>query len=78
MNPALLPIVTMRNMSNAELIERVHMFDRLSILEGELLKRLEVMEKEEERKRDREQRFARTANPEVRKIVDWAKERVEA
>jgi hypothetical protein len=63
-------------MSNLDLIKSARQFDRLSILETELLKRLDVFEQEEIRKAERTLKFmARTKDEEVRKIVDWAKAR---
>jgi hypothetical protein len=58
-------------MSNADLITTARKFDRLSILEGELLKRLEAYVNEEERKEARTRRFL---NPDVKGIVEWAKQ----
>lgn len=77
MNPALISISSMRTMSNLDLIKSARQFDRLSILETELLKRLDVLEQEEIRKRERTLKFmARTKeDQEVRTIVDWAKAR---
>ena len=70
MNAALVPLARIRIMSNADLITTARKFDRLSILEGELLKRLEAYVKEEQRKEVRTRRFM---NPDVKGIVDWAK-----
>jgi hypothetical protein len=66
-------------MSAAELVAASRKFDHLSILETELIKRLDVFVQEEARKQARTERFFARANeqvaPEVRKIVDWAKAR---
>lgn len=82
MNAALVPLARIRIMSNVDLIMQVKQFDSLTILETELLKRLEACVLEDLAKQARTARFFARADsqvaPEVRKIVDWAKERVQA
>jgi hypothetical protein len=79
MNAALVPLARIRIMPNADLITTARKFDRLSILEGELLKRLEAYVKEEERKEARTRRFLNPTTEEARRdtavqeIVNWAK-----
>ena len=81
MNQAIVPITRLRTMSAAELVAVARKFDHLSILEAELLKRLEAFVQEEARKQERTEKFFRRVaenehvDPQVRKIVDWAKQR---
>ena len=79
MNQAIVPITRLRTMSAAELVAVARKFDHLSILEAELLKRLEAFVQEEARKQERTERFFRRVDeqvdPQVRKIVDWAKQK---
>jgi hypothetical protein len=63
MNPALTPISEVRTMSNAQLVAFAKEHSMLTILERELVKRLEANIKHETR-RDR-----------IQSIVDWAKGR---
>jgi hypothetical protein len=65
-------------MSNRDLIKAARQFDRLSILETELLKRLDAFEQEEIRKAERTLKFmARTKEDRVQGIVDWARDKME-
>lgn len=63
MNPALTPISEVRNMSNARLITFAKEHSILTILERELVKRLEANVKHE------------TRREKIQSIVDWAKGR---
>ena len=71
--------VRVTTMSNADLIAAARAFGSHSALETELVKRLDVFVQEEIRKQERTEKFLSRANaqtdPEVRKIVDWARAR---
>lgn len=63
MNPALTPISAVRAMSNTQLVAFAKEHSHLTILERELLKRMEDVTRQESR-RER-----------IQSIVDWAKGR---
>jgi hypothetical protein len=66
-------------LSNTGLIALAREYGGLSILETELVKRLDVFVQEDIRKQERTARFfTRTdeqVTPQVRKIVEWARDR---
>ena len=68
MNPALVSIQAMRTMSNADLITAAGKFDRLSILETELVKRLSAFVQEETRKEERTAKFLSRVNAQPRRV----------
>jgi hypothetical protein len=63
MNPALTPISAIRVMSNAQLVAFAKEHSHLTILEREMLQRLESVTRQESRREK------------IQSIVDWAKGR---
>jgi hypothetical protein len=63
MNPALTPISEVRAMSNAQLVAYAKEHSHLTILERELLKRMEDVTRHESRREK------------IQSIVDWARNR---